>query len=206
MTTGRNYYCALYAMTICWLALIGFGFKLWEEYDSNPGGEEADAVAAETDRAGIRIELYMHPLCPCTRASLEALGSLLACNPGTPARVWFVKPAGTADGWDSSGLWTTAAAIPAVEVVRDADGRSARLAGAETSGLAVVLDGAGNTLFRGGLTRGRGRTGDAEGLRAVNAILAGREPETRRTPVFGCPLFEPGEKTSTIGNGHGNRN
>jgi hypothetical protein len=103
-------------------------------------------------------------------------------------RVVFVRSAGTPDGWERGDLWDTAAAIQEVELECDVGVARARQYGAATSGHAVLISPEGQIVFRGGLTRARGREGAAPGGRAVLDWVSGR-PAASDAPVFGCPRF-----------------
>ena len=174
-----------------WLATVGCGFWLWERYDTTPGlspGPASAPVPDEPSRRRWQLTLFGHPHCPCFRASLRELADVTRAVPEVSARVVFVCPPGTGDGWERGDAWDAAARLPAVEVRGDA-GAEARRLGAATSGTAVLTDPTGRTVFRGGLTPARGRTGESAGPRAVLAwVSAGDGAPT--APVFGCPLFD----------------
>jgi hypothetical protein len=108
--------------------------------------------------------------------------------------VVFVKPEGAGPDWSHTALRQQAAAIPGVRLIDD-DGTLARRLGAETSGYVVLYDARGELLFSGGITRSRGHEGESAGRQAILALLKGEAaaPVGARTPVYGCPLFAPGE-------------
>jgi len=80
--------------------------------------------------------------------------------------------------------------------IRRIDDRGAAIAGrfgALTSGHAVLYDEAGRLRFSGGLTRGRGETGDSRPLDYLRAWAAGARPAGVATySVFGCALGSHG--------------
>ena len=151
-----------------------------------PTGTSLRAAGGGTDT----LVIVVHPKCPCSRATLSNLAVLLAhCPPGRIATtVLFVRPAGVPDGWERTDLWDAAAAIPGVTVATDAGGVEAIRFGAVTSGQAILFDGGGRVVFRGGLTPGRGHAGDSGGAAAVLAVADGRRPDDVQTPVFGCAI------------------
>jgi hypothetical protein len=108
--------------------------------------------------------------------------------------VLFVKPPGFADEWEKTDLWSSAAAIPGVEVVRDEGGFEALRFRAATSGQATLYDRGGRLLFSGGITGARGHAGDNAGRAAIVSLLAADGVGLRETPVYGCPLFAPGDE------------
>src|SRR5215472_11422328 len=106
------------------------------------------------------------------------------------AHVLFVDPPGVSEGWDQTDLWSTAVAIPGVDVMRDRGGIEARRFGATTSGQVLLYDGAGRLMFRGGITSARGHEGDNVGRARIAALLAHSDATPRQSPVFGCPLVD----------------
>lgn len=174
-----------------WLATVTVGFWFWERYDTTPGSTgPATATAGERVRDRWQLTVFAHPHCPCTRAALGELAELARAAPQLSVRVLFVRPAGARHGWEHGDSWTAATQIPGTEIAADADGTEARRFGSETSGFAVLADPTGRVVFRGGLTRTRGRTGESPGRRAVLAwIESGTGAST--APVYGCPLFTP---------------
>ncbi len=181
----------VWAVAAGWLAAVGIGFWVWERYDTTPGraGAATDA-AGEPPRDCWRLIVFAHPRCPCTLAALRELADIARAAPELSVCVLFVRPAGARDDWERGDSWDTAALIPGAEVGCDADGTEARRFGAETSGFAVLTNTTGRVVFRGGLTRGRGRTGESAGGRAVLTWLGSRTGAAT-APVFGCPLFTP---------------
>jgi hypothetical protein len=171
---------------LAWLAAVAGGVWAWERYDATAG---PDGPAAPTTPASARWQLtvFVHPHCPCARATLTELAEVRREVPDLLIGVVFVCPPGTPAGWERGRLWDAAARLPDVELRVD-PGTEARRLGAETSGLAVVATPDGRVVFRGGLTRARGREGDSAGRRAVlDWVHGGSGPAA--APVFGCPLF-----------------
>jgi hypothetical protein len=186
------------AITI-WLIVILTGFWGLHAYNNAPGrtgpapGHVPDELLDQPTTGCYRLLLFAHPRCPCTRATLDELAVLLEINRvAVAAEVWFIRPKGMPMGWEQTPLWQAAAAIPGVSVHCDEEGVLARRLGAETSGQVVLYDPDGQLLFSGGITRARGQEGESAGRRAILSLLSGKAalPET---PIFGCPLFAPGE-------------
>lgn len=143
----------------------------------------------------------VYPHCPCSRAAFGELAELTRTTP-VPfgVEVVFVSPPGAEDGWERSESWASAAAVPGCRVRHDAGGVEAQRAGAATSGHVTLIDPAGRVVYRGGITRGRGRAGESAGRRAVLDALAGGAVNADG-PVFGCPLFDEGTGTETANGG-----
>ncbi|HVQ39176.1 MAG TPA: hypothetical protein VMS31_16675, partial [Pyrinomonadaceae bacterium] len=131
----------LIVSTVSWLSLAILGLWFLWGYETTPG------IAAQSPRkwpAESRIQLspdketlvmLAHPHCPCTRASLGELGSIMAHSGGrVRAYVLFIKPENAGAGWELTDLWQSASGIPGVKTILDGDGREARLFNAATSG------------------------------------------------------------------------
>jgi hypothetical protein len=182
---------------IVWLGLISAGSSIFLRHESAPG---PDRIApAEWPRASaIRrapgeaaLLMFVHPECPCTRASLTELGSLMAeRRPGVRAFVLVLDEEALPRRNEQSEIWQAAAAIPGVTVQSDQAGAEAAIFAAATSGRTLLYDRGGRLLFAGGITQSRGHLGDNEGLNAVAALLRGSRPAATESPVFGCPLFD----------------
>lgn len=150
---------------------------------------ESSAVVRASDAP--TLLLFVHPRCPCTRASLGELEALLAAAP-QPLRtqVVFHRPDGVPDGWEQSDLWDRAAAMSGVLLCADESGVEARRFGVRTSGHALFYDAAGRLQFSGGITRARGHAGESAGGAALQALVQNRVPGLHEAAVFGCGLFE----------------
>jgi hypothetical protein len=109
-------------------------------------------------RFGATVIMFVHPDCPCTRASRAELAEIASTAP------------------------PTAAFIITSDLVE------ARRFGAQTSGDVVVYDAAGTLRFQGGITISRGHVGHNLGHVRVDAIVHGATTGVAQTPVFGCAL------------------
>lgn len=170
---------------VAWLAAITGGLWAWERYDTTAGTDRPTATTAPVARW--QLTVVVHPHCPCARATMTELAEVCREVAELVVRVVFVRPPGSADGWEHGRLWDAAVRLDGVELQLD-DGSEARQLGAETSGLAVLAAPDGRIVFRGGLTRARGREGDSAGRRAVLDWVRGSTGPAA-APVFGCPLF-----------------
>lgn len=186
----------LRAFASLWMLSAVAGLWVLWSYENAPGvaANSAARWPAEThlqlasDRP--TLVLLAHPQCVCTRATLAELAETLARAETRPKTyVVFLKPSSFADGWEKSGLWETAAALPDTTVLRDDDGREAIRFGAATSGQTMLYDARGELLFSGGITGARGHEGDNAGRTAVVALLNHLKPKFTGTKVFGCSLF-----------------
>lgn len=181
------------AVLALWCAGLAAGAAALWRYSTTPGstGSAAERWPADVlfhprpDRA--TLVMLAHPHCPCTRASLGELAHLIARG-DADAWVLFLRPEGAQPGWENTDLWETAAAIPGVQPVADADGLAAKAFGAETSGHVLFYDAFGTLRFSGGITAARGHQGPSAGSEAILAAMRGGELSRDRALTFGCPL------------------
>jgi len=135
--------------------------------------------------------MFIHPKCPCTRASLDELARLMTvCQGRVEGHAVFVKPHGTGsvENWTSTDLWRAAEQIPGITTRVDVGGREARRFAALTSGQVYLFDDDGNRCFQGGITASRGHSGDNAGRSSIVACIHAGKSEIDRTEVFGCEL------------------
>ena len=181
-----------------WLVAVSAGFALLWQYKTAPGQRigaaptrwpAGTAMARSSERA--TLLLFAHPRCACTRASLAELARIMArFHDRLEARVVFWLPRGAPEGWDSGDLWTSAARIPGVLVVRDIEGREASRFAAGTSGEAILYDREGRLLFAGGITPARAHEGNSFGQERIASLLTTGAADRADAPVFGCALDE----------------
>jgi hypothetical protein len=188
--------CALVIAFILWLFLVSAGMASLWLYSGTPGkaGNPPDGWPASSSLrpalGASTLVMFLHPQCPCSRASIYELALLLAHSAGRlRAQVVFLKPAGKGDSWTQTDLWHEASALPGIVVNSDLGGREAALFRATTSGETVVYDAAGKLRFHGGITGARGHVGDNDGCSALQSYAHAGVIATARTRVFGCPLF-----------------
>jgi len=188
------------AGVIVWLGAAAWGSKLLAEYSfqQSEAGTAVDAWPADAgfSRAdGIpTIVVAIHPECPCSRATLEELDSLLAqTSPSLRAIAVFLddnpnEPAGNSD------LFKFAQKMPGVSLVRDRDGSELRRFGFKVSGETRLYRADGALAFRGGITGSRGHLGDNPGRQGALMTTRGPQDGARSAvivrPVFGCELFD----------------
>ena len=196
MSDGRPHSRWILApLTGAWLAAVAAGMGILIRYSAisgdvgmPPPSWPSETSIARTARRPILI-LMAHPRCPCTRATMEELARLMRRMSGRiEARVVFYAPAGVAEDWWKSDIWTSAAAIPGVTAILDTDAVEARRFHVETSGHALLYDASGRLLFSGGITMARGHAGDNAGEDWVEAVMRGDPSIAKTTSVFGCRL------------------
>ncbi len=187
-----------------WLFAMGAGIVMVLDYE-NASGSAAGAPSQWISGTSIPLDptrdtliMFVHPRCPCTRASLGELNRLLAQSDGRiAAHVLFFRPPNYPANWTHTELWQTAAAIPGVTVQEDMNDAVARKFGAETSGYVLFYNPRGQLLFRGGITDGRGHAGDNAGESAIISLALGKSTAVTQTPVYGCSLLEETNSQAT---------
>ncbi len=184
-------------LAAAWSVAVGSGLWAMFEYEMTPG-----AVSASPDRwpagSALRLDprcptlvMFVHPHCPCSRASLHELLVLTThCGAQMKSIVVFLKPRGFEQDWEKTDLWETAGSIPGTTCYSDVDGTETARFQARVSGETLVYNAAGNLLFHGGITVSRGHQGDNAGRSTIESLLAGEPVALRHTPVFGCSLRE----------------
>lgn len=178
-----------------WIALVAVGLAAagWHETTAGRRGEAPARWPLDTHVARIpghpTVVMFVHPQCPCTRASLAELRRIMI-DPDNDAStvVAFVLPEGAGDDWEHTDAWTTAAELPRTTRFVDHTGSEAARFGAATSGHVVVYDASGALVFSGGITGSRGHAGANVGARTVLAHATRRSSDEHVHDVFGCAL------------------
>lgn len=168
-----------------WCVLLAFGLRTIFAH-ATTAGERGGTPAqwpAESHLprgTGATVAIFVHPDCPCSRASLAELASL-SRDASVAIDVVVAGPEVAGDLWDQAG------ALSGAHRLAD-DGSEAARFGARTSGHVVVYDRTGALQFAGGITGERGHVGDNAGRAAVQRILDGERGALPSHPVFGCAL------------------
>lgn len=179
-----------------WLGVVLAGTFLMMAYANTPSEAGAppvnwpDSSQLAHNREKPTLVMFLHPKCPCSRATVGELALLMAhCQGRVETHVFFLRPAGKTVEWAQSDLWQEAALIPGVTIHRDDEGREAQHFNAATSGETVLYDARGRLQFHGGITTARGHSGDNAGRDALQDLLLQMPVSQTVTPVYGCSLF-----------------
>jgi len=190
----------LMLLVLGWAIAVGIGLVVLWQYEATPGELETPPVQwPSTSRIarngeGATLLMFVHPRCPCSRASIGELARIIArCRGNVTAHVLFYVPRTFPEFWEKTDLWESAQRIPGVQVSADREGVETRLFRAQTSGVVVLYDADARLVFHGGITGSRGHYGDNSGSSAILAAVNGGPPLRKRTFVFGCPLIGDGE-------------
>jgi hypothetical protein len=136
------------------------------------------------------LVMFLHPLCPCSRASVDELDELVGrCGNRVSPHVVILRTR-SLDRGGGPRVDRSLANVAGITTWDDEGGALSRRFGVLTSGHVLLYDPAGRLLFSGGITPARGHRGDNFGRRAVLVGLLGEPAERSTAPAFGCPLLE----------------
>jgi hypothetical protein len=183
---------------VLWGTGIAGGFVYAMLYEITPatsevaGNQWPAATSCSLTRQHPTLVLFVHPHCPCSRASLNELSVLMThCEGRLDAHVLFYKPSSASREWTRTDLWYAAARIPGVQPRVDVDGAERRHFGARVSGEVFLYQASGELAFHGGITASRGHAGDNAGRSAIESLVLNNTAVASKTPVFGCELRDP---------------
>ncbi|NND96604.1 MAG: hypothetical protein HKN47_04665 [Pirellulaceae bacterium] len=176
---------SLCAMTVLWT------------YESTPGPNAhapdqwpSTSKLASSDSSK-QLLVWLHPRCPCSRATVAQLDRLLVHLPqDVHCQVIITQPPDVASSFVETDLTRSVRSMP-VAVVMDDRQREARRFGVATSGQVLLYGTGGRLEFAGGITAGRGHHGDSAGSLTLRRLLsiADPPPSSDSSSVYGCCLF-----------------
>ena len=176
-----------------WGGAIAFGIGVMVRYDSTPGATQAAPDSWPTEsaipkREGVRsVVMFLHPKCPCSRATVAELEALMADVKGK-ADVSIVLLSPLNEVWHDTAIARTVRAMPGVSVRQDVSAREATAFRARVSGETFVYAENGSLLFHGGITGARGRPGINPGRQAVLELALRNSSPVTQTPTYGCSI------------------
>ncbi len=179
-----------YGLLLLWvISLVGGTLSL--NYHASVPGAAASLGDVHPGVKLPRLLVFLHPHCPCSRATVGELERLIAAAPGRfETEVIFID-LGDRDQ-RSGSLWRQVETLPGTRVRADIGGEEALRLHARTSGQVFFYDGENRLKFAGGITPARGHWGDSAGRAAVLALLRERTPSSNAavlsSQVFGCAL------------------
>ncbi|MDF1740880.1 MAG: hypothetical protein P1U86_17090 [Verrucomicrobiales bacterium] len=193
---GRFSRLSAFRPLFVWGLLCLSGFTLLANYVNTPGpqtlpDESVTGDPASTD-GGAQVFMFIHPKCPCSKASLTELQEVVQRASGHIGELRFYV---TVSDPESSGNWREEGLIRQLQswggnssVYFDSDGETARRYGALTSGHVVAFDANGEQIFTGGITGSRGHRGDNRGRRELVSALTDHQDRSASSLVFGCQI------------------
>ncbi|HEV3344857.1 MAG TPA: hypothetical protein VG125_31055 [Pirellulales bacterium] len=178
-----------------WTAYVVGGMLALGYHASVPGNAAQPPRRIAADVPGgppagkATLLLFLHPQCPCSRATIGELARAVSRRSGgLDTRLFFYRPGDSPPGWEKTDLWQMAEGIPGTRLFADADGALAARFGVRTSGQALLYDPEGGLVFAGGMTGARGHAGDNSGQSAILSWFSSGHVSVESTPVFGCSL------------------
>lgn len=183
-------------LLLIWLSVSIAGMVYLARYENTPAESNVSHPSAfpaesliQPDGENPLLIFFVHPKCPCTRASLNEFKRLMTDLDGK-LQIYFVfmKPLDADENWTKTDLRASAEALPNVRVLIDENERETTLFNAQTSGLILLYDRKGNLKYNGGITSSRGHEGDNAARQAIYNIIKFDSDENSKMPVFGCPL------------------
>lgn len=179
-------------VTVC-AAGAGVGFVSLVDYSLRPGKAAVTNAAARivspdtADR--VRLVLFLHPQCPCSRATLHELELLTRDLPaGASLEIYFYRPDNQPHSWVETDIWRRSLEIPNA-VLGEISEDGLREFGVATSGQVLMFD-HGRLVFSGGITKMRAHEGDNAGSQLIRRHLSGELTELSESPVFGCIMID----------------
>jgi hypothetical protein len=193
----------LYAAVFGW-GIVALGVWLWMTCYAFETYEPADNFRSASWPANSRLSLadnrrtllfFIHPRCPCTRASLTELEKLLTgqtLKDGQWPKVIVVAviPPQASTEWRNSDTIERARNLPNATLFWDRGGHEAKLFGAVASGTVMLYGQEGSRTFAGGVTAMRGHEGENVGsAHLYTALTQSHGQPLELTPAFGCRLW-----------------
>lgn len=185
-----------------WGVTLAAGVGALWKYEATPGQAAEISVAwpgglaLPLDPERPTLVMILHARCPCSRASVAELASLMSRSPGrVTAYAVVVDPVDPGAAGPAAPMLSDVEAIPGVTPVRDVGGAIAARFASGTSGQTFLYTSDGMLRFHGGITAGRGHVGPNAGSDAIEEILWSLDPADRAsarpalgTPVYGCSI------------------
>lgn len=179
-----------------WIIGTALGLNALLNYAHQPGASGYATSQLPMGAAGLAagdrptLFVFLHPECPCSRATVAEVARFAAEVPTPPAiKFYFRDSAELGRPAQEASLWEDARLIPGVEVIADRDGVVSKMFGAETSGTCLLYDVAGRLLFHGGVSGARGHEGDNTNKDLLLASLRDAPTSAVKTPIYGCSIF-----------------
>ena len=196
--------CLLVLITSLWIGLSVYGVKRLLDYSSEAGVngvipiEWPSQSKIERQKNVPILIMFVHPKCPCTRASLAELKKILAVSKSNLiVTVVFSKAAFSATDWEKDFLWESVKHIEEIQTYVDLENHEAKMFGINTSGQTVLYDENGHLIFHGGITASRGHEGDNLGQITIINYLKNGSLNCTTTKAYGCLIYANSLESST---------
>lgn len=160
-------------------AIVVFGYTMGWGYSP---GEFAHASRPVSPRGDVQIQAIIHPLCPCSAATLDLLRQ--AVDTTTPRPTVEILFSGEPQNSKNVQL---ANAIPGVQISFSSEVDLHKRFGNATSGHLFIWR-QGRLAYSGGITDARGEQAKGTAFKLFLQTLQDLRPDTKTLPVYGCPV------------------
>ncbi len=186
-----------------WLIAVFIGYSTLLSYQSEPGRENPvpekwpETSAVNPSKKPFTVLIFLHPHCPCSKASLRELERVLARrHRNTSAYAIFCTLPEAPQDWEQGALWQQAHKIEHLKVLLDNNQQEQSSFHVTTSGQVLLYDYKGKLRYKGGITPARGHEGSNPGLRTLESLLQNQISDQKSIqklsyPVYGCGLSTP---------------
>ncbi len=183
-------------MAVAWLAALSGGFLCLVNYSTKPAKniDQLDCwpetTALAFGQGEYTLVMFVHPRCPCTKASLNQLERVIdrVGKDRVDLKIVVFRPAGKTADWSDTHLRKKAEQLTA-NVFDDLDAQEAKKFEVNTSGYLLCFNKEKQRIFGGGITGSRGHEGENRGADSIVCIM-NRKPAEQRFPVFGCQIWK----------------
>ena len=201
MTATARRRNTLMCLLTLWGGAVAVGTVWTIRLDARPGSmghpprdwNSSSRIQADTTRPTLLV--FLHPKCPCSRATFALLLELIdRFEERVAVHLVQLEPPAALPSWGRSFYENTLAARHShVRIDHDPGGIEAKRFGVETSGHVLLFSVSGMLLFSGGITPSRTLAEENQGFQRLIAIVSGRaESKVESSPaVYGCPLETP---------------
>lgn len=204
--TARRTRLAVAAGGVLWTAAVVGGFAVAMIHERTHAPDHPVATCwpkgsiCQPPADNPMLVVFIHPKCPCTRASLEEITHLnRRCGDQLEMQFVFLQPHDASWRSEETEHWRTVRNLNAGRSVVDTAGLEHRRFNATTSGEVFLFTTNGQLAFHGGVTVGRGHAGESAGRLAIEAIVKKSLSPLNRAPVFGCALESSGQAACSCG-------
>jgi hypothetical protein len=189
---GKRFVCALF---VIWVLIVLSGFLLLSAYAARPGNSgkppgrwpRASEVPFDSSRPNLLI--FLHPECPCSRASVTELAYVLdRFGDRVSAHAIVVDHQNSRELRGSCGILDDLVSVPTLLTWIDQGAVESSRFRVATSGHVLLYNSRGWLTYSGGITAARGHVGRSFGRDAVLAQITGHGDAAPESPVFGCRL------------------
>lgn len=192
-------YAAVFVWSIAalgvWLWMTVYAFETDEPAGNfrNAGWPKSSRVSRADNRSTLLF--FIHPRCPCTRASVAELEKLLTGDVLREQQlpevvVVAVIPSQASAEWRDSKTIQRAMQLPNAALFWDYGGKESKLFGAVASGTVMFFGADGRRTFAGGVTAMRGHEGNNVGSQRLHAtLMQSQDRPLEVIPTFGCRLW-----------------